>query len=131
MDEGQLVRHRRARSRLPSEVDVVHVSRDYLSNKESLIRLDKHAAVCIHHTSPFKVVLSRTLRIELDDNWRSGESNHSVISICKQGNCRWFKHPHKIVDNQKSDLNGALNHSVEKREVKIEIASAADFNIWI
>ena len=97
----------------------------------SLIRLDKHPAVCIHHTSPFKVVLSRTLRIELDDNWRSGESNHSVISICKQGNCRWFKHPHKIVDNQKSDLNGALNHSVEKREVKIEIASAADFNIWI
>ena len=81
MDEGQLVRHRRARSRLPSEVDVVHVSRDYLSNKESWMRLDKHAAVCIHHTSPFKVVLSRTLRIELDDNWRSGGSNHSVINL--------------------------------------------------
>ena len=81
MDEGQLVRHRRAGSRLPSEVDVVHVSRDYLSNKESLIRLDKHAAVCIHHTSPFKVVLNRTLRIELDDNWRSGGSNHSVINL--------------------------------------------------
>ena len=80
MDEGELVRHRRARSRLPSEVDVVHVSWDYLSNKESLIRLDKHAAVCIHHTSPFKVVLNRTLRIELD-NWRSGGSNHSVINL--------------------------------------------------
>ena len=81
MDEGELVRHRRARSRLPSEVDVVHVSWDYLRNKESLIRLGKCAAVCIHHTSPFKVVLSRTLRIELDDNWRSGGSNHSVINL--------------------------------------------------
>ena len=47
VDEGQLVRHRRAGSRLPSEVDVVHVSRDYLGNKESLIRLGKHAAVYI------------------------------------------------------------------------------------
>ena len=81
MDEGELVRHRRAGSRLPSEVDVVHVCRDYLGNKERLMRLDKHAAVCIHHTSPFKVVLNRTLRIELDDNWRSGGSNHSVINL--------------------------------------------------
>ena len=81
MDEGQLVWHRRAGSRLPGEVDVVHVSRDYLSNKESLIRLGKHAGVCIYNTTAIKVILSRTPRIELDDNWRSGGSNHSVINI--------------------------------------------------
>ena len=46
----------------------------------------------------------------------------------KQGNCCWFKHHHKIVDPKKWDLIGALNTGSKKREVKFEVASAADFN---